>query len=181
MRKNVANKGHGCSFDGCGRPALNKKLCSGHYAQKQRGKELTPLRTCKPRYGPVCSFEGCELPHFTKGYCNGHRQQLTRLGTVTPLRARNFWDAGKKVCPGCGVEKTEADYHKDGGHDSGYEARCKECRAKGRSPAPVMSELEVFEMIRQIEQQYASWSLTEKLRDYFDAEMKRAPRNRAEW
>lgn len=33
-----------CTFDGCGRKQLVKKLCRGHYEQQRRGYPLTPLR-----------------------------------------------------------------------------------------------------------------------------------------
>lgn len=33
-----------CTFDGCGRKQLVKKLCRGHYEQQRRGNPLTPLR-----------------------------------------------------------------------------------------------------------------------------------------
>jgi hypothetical protein len=34
-----------CSFDGCERDRICKALCSGHYAQLLRGRDLRPLRT----------------------------------------------------------------------------------------------------------------------------------------
>lgn len=33
-----------CSFEGCEKPVRSKGLCQGHYHQKHKGKELTPLR-----------------------------------------------------------------------------------------------------------------------------------------
>ena len=33
-----------CSFEGCGRDVRSKGLCTGHYAQQSRGRQLTPLR-----------------------------------------------------------------------------------------------------------------------------------------
>lgn len=32
-----------CSFPGCDRPARITKLCNGHYTQRRRGKNLTPI------------------------------------------------------------------------------------------------------------------------------------------
>lgn len=36
-----------CSFDGCDRPSSSLGLCSGHYNQKRKGRELTVLRTAE--------------------------------------------------------------------------------------------------------------------------------------
>lgn len=127
MKKNVANQGYECSFEECAKPARYKKLCNAHYVQKQRGKELSRLRMGKRKYGPVCRFEGCELQNYGKGYCNGHCWQLRNGKELTPLENRGAWEDGKKVCPGCGIEKTEDRYNLNSREASGFGTRCKRC------------------------------------------------------
>lgn len=38
-----------CEFPECNRPAHCRGLCTGHHAQRSRGKELAPLKQYKPR------------------------------------------------------------------------------------------------------------------------------------
>jgi len=40
----VAKDGSPCRFDGCDNPQQTGGLCVGHYAQRQKGRPLTPLR-----------------------------------------------------------------------------------------------------------------------------------------
>lgn len=127
MKKNVVNQGYGCSFDECNRPARYKLLCNGHYAQSRQGKELTPLKPGHRKYGRVCRFRGCRLQQYAKGYCNGHCWQMRNGKELTPLENRNAWEDGKKVCPGCGDEKTEDMYSVNSREASGFGIRCKRC------------------------------------------------------
>lgn len=71
-----------CSFYGCGRPAPYKEHCPGHYLQKKKGKELTPLRYWK-RGKRSCSFDDCQGDASSFGLCNTHYSQ-SRNGI--PLR-----------------------------------------------------------------------------------------------
>ncbi len=74
-----------CSFDSCERPQYCGSLCRGHYAQRRRGRDLTPIAT-RGGYGPVCSFAECELPSQAKGLCRRHYQQHLRGGSLAPIR-----------------------------------------------------------------------------------------------
>ena len=38
-----------CTFEDCGRPHHQGGLCRGHYAQRERGQELRPLRAYRRR------------------------------------------------------------------------------------------------------------------------------------
>jgi hypothetical protein len=135
MANYVVNQGYECSFEECSKPARNKKLCNGHYTQMQRGKDLTPLRPRKSRYVSVCSFKGCPLQHYSKGYCKTHARQLERGEVLKTLKRKNLWEDGRKICPGCGIEKGEDEYHKLYKESDRFQERCKECRSQYRRDA----------------------------------------------
>ena len=68
---------HTCTFPGCGKPALAKSLCNGHYQQKWKGQELRPLRpklTLEERFWQkVRKTESCwEWTAATNGKGYGH-------------------------------------------------------------------------------------------------------------
>jgi hypothetical protein len=80
-----------CTFEGCGKNAVAKGKCWGHYAQQRRGTPLHPLgrfRGGPPagrRTPPECSFEGCHRPNRGKELCDGHRRQRDRRKPLRPL------------------------------------------------------------------------------------------------
>jgi len=77
-----------CSFDTCDRKAKSKGLCPGHYWQKSKGKELTPLRRhAKAGATSPCSFEGCSHKSVAKGLCHSHWRQQHKGNPLTPLKA----------------------------------------------------------------------------------------------
>lgn len=107
-------KGGPCSFEGCGRPALTKELCSGHYQQLWKGQKLRPVRTRKigqrprpakpPEQDPLCSFEGCDRPHSARELCQGHYTQWHKGHELTPLTGSPRLATVGKACdfPDCG-------------------------------------------------------------------------------
>lgn len=119
-----------CDYEGCDRYSKAKRggLCNGHAQQIYRGEELHPMRERPRKYDPTCSFEGCGLAHYTGGYCQAHTLQLQKGNELTELKPEgNPWVNGRKVCPGCGIEKAEDGYQRDATRSGGYSAHCKEC------------------------------------------------------
>jgi hypothetical protein len=76
----------GCSFDGCDQKHFAKGLCHGHYTQKWKGQELTPLR--QRNVGKGCSFPGCKSEADTKGLCSIHYHQGLRGDPLTRIHHR---------------------------------------------------------------------------------------------
>lgn len=70
----------------CMRKHYGKGLCSGHWQQIRRGRELSPLiEDVVPR---KCDYEGCDEPHYGRGWCRAHWMQGRRGGTLRPLSRR---------------------------------------------------------------------------------------------
>lgn len=66
-----------CSFSGCERPAIARKLCTKHYqGLKKLGFPLYP-RSASPE---GCSVAGCHGTHEAKGLCTKHYQRLIKHG-----------------------------------------------------------------------------------------------------
>lgn len=74
-----------CIFTPCENTAVTKKLCSGHYQQLQKGKQMKPLQNVGPRH---CDFDTCDRKAVNKGLCSGHSQQRTKGQDLKPLRKR---------------------------------------------------------------------------------------------
>lgn len=61
-----------CSIDGCGKPALCKRLCSTHYR-----RQAPPRR----RSTEICSIDGCEKNiENSRGWCKAHYVRYLRHG-----------------------------------------------------------------------------------------------------
>lgn len=119
-----------CEFDGCDRYTRLQKggLCVGHINQEKRGQELRPLGKYKRRHAPTCGFSGCGLAQVAKGFCHGHARHLRQGKELREIgEGLNFWENGRKVCPGCEVEKGEADYFKSTSNPTGFHPYCREC------------------------------------------------------
>jgi len=106
-----------CSFPGCGRSAKSKGLCNGHYAQRLRGQELTPLQRRIP--GDLCSFEGCTREHYAKGLCSAHHRQTVSGKAPTALLPKRRRVASACIFPGC-----ERD-HATGGYCAGHRGQMR--------------------------------------------------------
>lgn len=85
-----------CSFDGCGKPALAKGLCPGHYEQQRKGQELRPLRpssqglTLEQRFwAKVQKTESCWL--WTAS-TNSHGYGRIRVNGRYRLAHRLAWE-----------------------------------------------------------------------------------------
>jgi hypothetical protein len=72
-----------CIFDPCEKPAVTKSLCSGHYAQLQKGKELTEIRDWEQRY---CIGPECDRKVTARDLCNSHYRQWNEGRPLTVLR-----------------------------------------------------------------------------------------------
>lgn len=60
-----------CSFDGCAKAVVAKRLCTGHYWQQSKGKALTPLRA--------------------------HVREMGKPGTITPQGYRRMSVKGRSI------------------------------------------------------------------------------------
>ena len=74
-----------CSFVGCKKSFYALNLCSGHYSQHTRGKELTKLTTKTKSYLEPCSFVGCKNNRIAKGLCSAHWRQQNLGKELTTL------------------------------------------------------------------------------------------------
>ncbi len=63
-----------CNFPNCGKKHYAKGLCSAHYNQRQRGKQLTPVQQIRKK----CAVPGCNNKHAAKGYCRSHYRMQDR-------------------------------------------------------------------------------------------------------
>lgn len=116
----VAHSTKTCPFEGCGRIITSKGLCSAHYAQRKRGKELTPVfSTRRSPGGPRrpdqkcahCENPGTEL--FKQGYyCVVHyrikqmRYDAQASGKTIPEATEissmmDHWIENGLLCPVC--------------------------------------------------------------------------------
>lgn len=95
-----------CSFEGCDRPYVTKKLCHTHYLQLKDGKGLKEIQD----YGKyvkgehICGVKHCRKHATSSGLCGNHKSlQITYK--VTPERMVEIWE--NPVCsnPGCGETK----------------------------------------------------------------------------
>ena len=78
-----------CSFPECEKRLHVKglALCTGHYAQLKRGRELSPLRPAERNKGEACYVVGCDRPASAKGMCHTHRRHVRRYGEAREIRA----------------------------------------------------------------------------------------------
>lgn len=124
-----------CWFDPCDKPARNAGLCSGHAAQRRRGKELTPLR-----YQPLagtrqqCTFDECVNLAKAHGLCWGHIAQVRQGHPLTPLRRRRRNSThsvrdehGRKRCYSCETWKPTTEFSVQRGNADGLYAECRDC------------------------------------------------------
>jgi hypothetical protein len=86
-----------CLFEGCERPRVeaeeNGGLCLAHRRQRDKGKELTPLRAYNKRSGtcagPECEKAVRETVDGT-GYCSGHGFQARNGRELTVINRENL-------------------------------------------------------------------------------------------
>ncbi|MGW3753820.1 endonuclease domain-containing protein [Streptomyces sp. NPDC005134] len=78
----------------------------------------------------ICTYENCDKPVKTKSLCNGHYQQYWKGEPLKPLKKRGAntkWLNGFKICPGCELNKSEAEYDGNASKASGFDSHCREC------------------------------------------------------
>lgn len=74
-----------CTFNPCGKTAIAVGLCSGHYYQKHKGKELTEILRGKR----VCSVKGCGRGHKGLGLCTTHYKQRVAGKEISAVSDRS--------------------------------------------------------------------------------------------
>ena len=62
-----------CAFEKCELPVKARGLCSGHYQQQIKGRELVPLRL--PAIRGFCFVDSCDRLIAYNGLCNTHNNQ----------------------------------------------------------------------------------------------------------
>lgn len=113
------NRDLGCSIEGCDRTRAGRDLCSLHYQRWQRHGD--PLFERQPN---VCVINGCESRVASRGWCSKHYTRWSRYGSPT-FRIRGEIVDGRRICPGCSVDRLVSDY-------SAATGRCKPCQAAER-------------------------------------------------
>lgn len=78
-------------------------MCSTHYAQKLRGKELTPIREFAYKRDPICVIDDCLEKHSALGYCEKH-YQIKKNFKIDPLVYEELLKKQNNVCAICGEE-----------------------------------------------------------------------------
>lgn len=86
-----------CSYANCSLPAKALQLCSAHYQQKKKGKELTPIQT-RSYKGEKCVFESCERQAVAKKLCRRHRKQLFLCIELTEIKVKRKAGAAPLRC-----------------------------------------------------------------------------------
>jgi 5-methylcytosine-specific restriction endonuclease McrA len=90
----------------CGKPALSRGLCSGHYTRSVGGSDMDAAwRTRKKKPGEECSIEGCGyVGRLKKGMCDRHYARFRRLGD--PGTAESLYRFGVESCEATGCEES---------------------------------------------------------------------------
>jgi HNH endonuclease len=95
-----------CSFEGCGRKAVAKGLCPGHWKQQREGKSLAPLLWRRPNgsapvieYDPVpCDALGTPCHVFRGSKSRGGYGKVFHDGKLVPVH-RYTWEAANGPIP----------------------------------------------------------------------------------
>ncbi|WP_151483476.1 endonuclease domain-containing protein [Streptomyces albicerus] len=107
----------------CGRSSerhtFTGRLCSAHYAQLRRGRDLAPIKSRiaeQASYRP-CQFDGCGRAVRATGLCTAHYNQRRAGRPLSPLRKRRdngvyraMVESGIIACLGCGENKPVSEY-----------------------------------------------------------------------
>lgn len=106
-----------CSFEGCDRPHITKKLCHSHYSQLQSGRGLTELRDWgKYTKGEhICSLPHCRKVAISSGLCDNHKGLQTQY-KISVERMNEIWLDPQCSNPGCTETKR---LHMDHDHATG--------------------------------------------------------------
>lgn len=81
-----------CTFPECLKPVRYTGLCRGHYEQRRKGREMSPLRTHVRREpGTLCGYRDCDREAKNSGLCHGHYGQQWRGEEMRPLKIAGPW------------------------------------------------------------------------------------------
>ena len=112
----MSNRGKLCIHEGCGRGAMAKGMCEGHYKQNRIGQELRDLRPKASRRGSeVCRIHGCERWTKSNSLCFTHRRQ--QLDGIPFKEIKQTGININKTCKDCGDPAT-------------VKGRCNRCYAR---------------------------------------------------
>lgn len=75
-----------CVFDTCINNVYAKGMCSAHYSQMRRGKDLKPIKIKYNHSSLPCSFNGCVNKQQAKGLCGAHWRQQHLGKTLSKLK-----------------------------------------------------------------------------------------------
>ena len=81
-----------CSIDACGREAVSRGWCHGHYQRWVRLGDVMADRPLGRRVNDICSVDGCERDAVARHLCRTHYRRLQTTGDPradTPLRTVN--------------------------------------------------------------------------------------------
>jgi len=113
-----------CKVEGCGLelvPPYGRGMCSLHYKRFMKHGDPNYVR---PLVAGVaeCSIDGCSGIIQARGWCPMHLTRWDRYGDPEHRFGYEVVD-GKRVCPGCKIDKPLDDY------SPGSTGRCKRCVA----------------------------------------------------
>jgi hypothetical protein len=162
-------EGPGAEGSLCGRPIENKthRLCGGHYAQKNRARELVPLKILR-KSGEVrrCSFTGCRYNDAPDGdgMCRHHwRQHQTGLELSSlpgvPHRGIAVLDRdseGNKFCKPCDRWLPIEEFTKCSAARDGLNYLCRRCNASKRMKAKYGIDLDHYEILFVAQQRHCA-------------------------
>lgn len=125
-----------CSITDCPKPVTARQMCQMHYRRMRRNGDplvasTTPRRS-RPRNVGVarCTVAGCRKVQQARSWCSAHYTRWVRHGAPDVRLPGEVVD-GKRVCPGCKMDKALADY------TPGSTGRCKRCNADRRAATRV--------------------------------------------
>jgi hypothetical protein len=69
-----------CAVEGCGRKAVTRGWCHGHYVRWSRSGDVRAEKPLKRPEADACLLEACDRGAMSSGYCRSHARRLRLYG-----------------------------------------------------------------------------------------------------